>query len=1445
MTGYKKSRRLRGGDMKLSNKSLLLASILFAVSCGAPNSEKDIMDSSEPDVIYDVIQDATDTLEVVVDSDVATDADGRIEDTVTDEGITTLDVPLEIPDVCACRSNEDCADTFEDLSVCEKAECSECACIRLFKDDEESCDDDNVCTENDKCLDATCVGGANICSCTTDEDCAVHDNGNLCDGSFKCSLTVTPPVCEIDPASISVCEDTQDHPCRTVGCDPATGACIDVFINENGFCDDAVDCTIDDKCISGVCIGTTMDSLCNDGDACTDNSCDSASGCVYINNEGTCEDGNLCTQNDSCLNGNCIPGSAVVCFDNNDCTSEECVPGTGCVYTNLEIDCNDDDACTGQDSCLEGTCNGSNEICCNDETDNDNDGNTDCDDADCIDSSDCPVLDVSCMMMAPGVFSGSTGDSFTANVMIGAAGVTTLTFGFDAHPQIRVQYAVGPANTAAVDLGSLSWTSASPDPATAHLTFDYWTGNIVVPAITDSSLSRDFMFRASGDKGTTWTYCDKDGSANGYAPEQSGKLSITPPYKLMFSEYMEGTGYYKALEIYNAGQFPAYLGNCSVLIYANGMTTTSNSTILNNIDVAPGGVFTVCSDSILPAAAELCDLQTVKINYNGDDAVALICSGVVQDVIGVIGTRPTSGGWGSEDVSTKDRTIRRSCLVQSGTGAAPQVFADGEWIGLAVDTWIGLGSRLCSGDCVDNEGETCCEDSIDSDLDGLTDCDDSDCKTAVACQIPVDWCQFAEPVLIRGSAGMSIETSGWVFVAGMTDMTTDNDNPPGIVAQFGYGPDATIPDLSWTWSAAHVNSSNTSPLDYADTYSSDFVVPNIPEDSYDTAFRFSADGGYSWTYCDTDGLDDGYTAAQAGSLEVVFSPNMLFSEYVSGTGNDKALEIINFSGRSVDLGYCDITIYADGALGSSASFPIAHGVMLAADQTYVICKTGASGDLSPYCDMFKSLLDFNGNDTVTLTCEDKLMDVFGRRGENPGENGWGTEDITSAAHTLRRHCDVLTGDIDTSNAFNPAIEWWGFPVNTIEGLGTVLCGSLCYENGMEICCDDTEDNDLDGLTDCMDPDCVDAPECEIPVVEYAALEQPHILTFLFGATSNTINARVFVPGVTGFVGQGAGVRAEAGYGADGSIPDSTTWTWVSATYTTDLDTSDDRYSATLTGVPVGTWDYAFRFSTDNGITWVYADKEINGNTDGYSPADAGSMTVNASVETVCDDDIDNDGDLQKDCFDDDCVLEPYCQAETVCDDTIDNDGDLLTDCNDPDCVADLACIPLPALIFSEYLEGSLFNKFVEIQNFGTETISLTGCQILIYYNGNMEPDTARVTLTGDLTAGDVLVVCNNQFSVDHIANCDTLSSALGFNGNDSVVLACDGRIIDSIGKVSESLTTGWVASPGGWDTKDEGLCRSVLTQDTIIDDEFNPAIQWDAYGNDYFAGMGITGCDPV
>ena len=124
------------------------------------------------------------------------------------------------------------------------------------------------------------------------------------------------------------------------------------------------------------------------------------------------------------------------------------------------------------------------------------------------------------------------------------------------------------------------------------------------------------------------------------------------------------------------------------------------------------------------------------------------------------------------------------------------------------------------------------------------------------------------------------------------------------------------------------------------------------------------------------------------------------------------------------------------------------------------------------------------------------------------------------------------------------------------------------------------------------------------------------LTHTISATNRTDNVygQVYIANVTNQPGATESLRAQLGFGPDGSDPDGNAdWTWVEAAFNTDTG-NNDEFVASLLPEAVGNYDYAYRYSTSDGRDWVYAD--LDGTDDGYDPADAGALTVNASDDTT-------------------------------------------------------------------------------------------------------------------------------------------------------------------------------------------------------------------------------------
>jgi hypothetical protein len=181
-----------------------------------------------------------------------------------------------------------------------------------------------------------------------------------------------------------------------------------------------------------------------------------------------------------------------------------------------------------------------------------------------------------------------------------------------------------------------------------------------------------------------------DGSSmHGGTAGDGGSMSGLPPRgELLFSEYLEGTGSLKALELHSPDG--SSLEGCELNTYFNGKLEAARLALHG--ELAAGNFYVLCSSALASVQPERCDRST-NLTFNGDDALALVCDGVMLDVIGQIGVDPGEA-WGGG--STADHTLRRRCTVVSGRQDGSEPFDPAvEWEALAADAFDDLGRRIC------------------------------------------------------------------------------------------------------------------------------------------------------------------------------------------------------------------------------------------------------------------------------------------------------------------------------------------------------------------------------------------------------------------------------------------------------------------------------------------------------------------------------------------------------------------------------------------------------------------------------------------------------------------------------------------------------------------------------------------------------------------------------
>jgi hypothetical protein len=136
---------------------------------------------------------------------------------------------------------------------------------------------------------------------------------------------------------------------------------------------------------------------------------------------------------------------------------------------------------------------------------------------------------------------------------------------------------------------------------------------------------------------------------------------------LIISEYIEGSSWNKAIEIYNPSDLAVDLGDYRLQRYANGSSTPSGLIDLSGT-LAGKTTYVVCHPSASADIKAEADLQSSSVSHNGDDAIGLLkkSSNELIDVFGNIGEDPGSA-WSIPGGSTQDRTLSRKAGVIQGS----------------------------------------------------------------------------------------------------------------------------------------------------------------------------------------------------------------------------------------------------------------------------------------------------------------------------------------------------------------------------------------------------------------------------------------------------------------------------------------------------------------------------------------------------------------------------------------------------------------------------------------------------------------------------------------------------------------------------------------------------------------------------------------------------------
>ena len=124
----------------------------------------------------------------------------------------------------------------------------------------------------------------------------------------------------------------------------------------------------------------------------------------------------------------------------------------------------------------------------------------------------------------------------------------------------------------------------------------------------------------------------------------------------------------------------------------------------------------------------------------------------------------------------------------------------------------------------------------------------------------------------------------------------------------------------------------------------------------------------------------------ASAQETHTYSDLIISEYLEGSANNKAIEIYNGTGADVDLAAYSLMKQTNGS-GDYKNEQVLAGT-LANGETFVLVNSQASDELKALGDMTSNVTSFNGNDAVALFKSGEKIDEVGVFGDSTmwGEN---------------------------------------------------------------------------------------------------------------------------------------------------------------------------------------------------------------------------------------------------------------------------------------------------------------------------------------------------------------------------------------------------------------------------------------------------------------------------
>jgi hypothetical protein len=708
------------------------------------------------------------------------------------------------------------------------------------------------CEDGVPCTQDSCDAASGQCGHVPDSTrCGV---GLRCDLTLGCVSTAT---CQTS----ADCDDRSD--CTVDACEAGVG-CTHTPL---AACDDGNACTAGDSCASGTCVGEQIQ--CDDQNACTDDSCDTLAGCAHDPNQNSCDDGDACSLNDACQAGACA-GTPRDCDDGNPCTDDGCAGGA-CTHAPNNATCDDANPCTTGEGCSGGQCSGGTNSCqCGSDAECDpyEDGNA-CNGTLACQQSHCEIVP------HPGCDT-SADPPCRRNTCVPATGACQLQPRSDGAGCDDGDACTRDDQCQAGACGGAPITCTDANPCT-DASCDPDTGCVFSPnqaACQDgNACTQDDRCQQGECRGEAVVCQDADPCTDALCQPATG---CTFPFNTAACDDQDACTQGDACA---QGACRPGAERCCTDGQDNDGDGHADCQD-EDCGADPACVVYQVGWCRLQWPLDLDELEGARVDVYG----RLYILGVTTRTPGADADPRVQAALG---YGPRDSDPAQAGWTWLSAAPNPAWLDDAEpgndeyWATFTVPPAAGSPYDFAYRFSADAGASwTVCDRAAGAGHDGSEDGYQSASAGKLLSRVDagpqVGWCRLQWPTGVNQAEGSQVTAYGRVYIQGITDLTPGTDLSAQVGAELGYGPDGSDPAQGgWVWLPAGPNpawydAAGGEPDN--DEYQAELVVPRSAGSPYDFAFRFSANGGQTWTLCDTnagagmDGSQDGYAPAQAGAL---------------------------------------------------------------------------------------------------------------------------------------------------------------------------------------------------------------------------------------------------------------------------------------------------------------------------------------------------------------------------------------------------------------------------------------------------------------------------------------------------------------------------------------------------------------------------------------------------